>query len=199
MLKIVLAVVMILVANAASAKTILVLGDSLSAAYGLNAEQGWVALLQHKLQAKNKSFQVINDSITGDTSAGGLARIDQALSKHQPDILLLELGANDGLRGLPPKNMQANLTEIITRAQKLGIKVLLLGVRIPLNYGKRYTDMLYGVYPALALKLTIPLVPFMLEDVALNSQLMQADGLHPNASAQPILLNNIWPYLQPLL
>jgi acyl-CoA thioesterase I len=199
MLKMLLAVLIIMLSNAASAKSVLVVGDSISAAYGLKAEQGWVALLQHKLQAQNKSFQVFNESITGDTTAGGLARIDQVLSKHRPDILLLELGGNDGLRGLSPKVMQTNLTEIITRAQKVDAKVVLLGIRIPLNYGKRYTDMLYAVYPTVAKSLKIPLVPFLLEDVALNTQLMQADGIHPNATAQPIMLNTIWPYLQPLL
>jgi acyl-CoA thioesterase I len=199
MLKVILAILMIMVSTVTSAKTVLVVGDSISAAYGINAEQGWVALLQHKLQAQNKTFKVFNESITGDTTAGGLARIDQALSKHKPDILVLELGGNDGLRGIAPYIMQANLTEIITRAQKTGAKVLLLGIRIPFNYGKRYTDMLYAVYPTVAKNLNIPLVPFMLEEVAMNSQLMQADSIHPNVAAQPIMLNTIWPYLQPLL
>ena len=190
---------MMMVATGASAKIILVVGDSISAAYGINTEQGWVALLQHKLAVKNKSFQVFNESISGDTTAGGLVRIDAALNKHKPDILLLELGANDGLRGLSPSIMQANLTEIIKRSQKIGAKVVLLGIRIPLNYGKRYTDMFYAVYPTLAKTLNVGLVPFMLTDVALNEALMQADGLHPNATAQPIMLETIWPYLTALL
>lgn len=190
---------MAMVSTGAMAKNIVVVGDSLCAAYHINAEQGWVALLQHKLQVENKSFQVFNECISGDTSAGGLARIDGVLGKHQPDILLLELGANDGLRGLSPKIMQANLTDIIQRAQKRGAKVLVLGIRIPLNYGKRYSDMFYAVYPALAKNLNVGLVPFMLEDVALNKDLMQADGLHPKAAAQPILLETIWGYLQGLL
>ncbi|MEQ1638034.1 MAG: arylesterase [Methylococcales bacterium] len=199
MIKIVLAILMVMGSSITSAKNILVVGDSLSAGYGINAEQGWVALLQHKLQAENKSFQVFNESISGDTTAGGLARIDSALSKHRPDILLLELGANDGLRGLSPNIMQANLTEIIKRSQKAGAKVLLLGIRIPLNYGKRYSDMFYTVYPTLAKNLKVSLVPFMLEDVALNKNFMQADGLHPNAEAQPVLLETIWSNLMPLV
>lgn len=190
---------MVIASSGATAKNIVVVGDSLCAAHGINAEQGWVALLQHKLQVENKSFQVFNECISGDTSAGGLARIDTVLSKHKPDILLLELGANDGLRGLSPKIMQANLTEITQRAQKLGAKILLLGIHIPLNYGKRYSDMFYAVYPALEKNLKISLVPFMLENVALNKDLMQADGLHPNAAAQPILLETIWGHLKGLL
>lgn len=181
------------------AKAILVLGDSISAAYGINAEQGWVALLQHKLQAEKKSFQVFNASISGDTTAGGLARLDAALAKSKPDILLLELGANDGLRGFPPQEIQANLTEIIRRAQAAGAKVLLMGIRIPPNYGKRYADMFYGVFATLAKTLNIGWVPFMLEDVALEKQLMQPDGLHPNANAQPVMLATIWRHLVPIL
>lgn len=183
----------------AQAKTILVFGDSISAAYGLNAEDGWVKLLQHKLEAEKKAFAVVNESISGETTAGGLGRIDAALARHKPDIVLLELGANDGLRGLPPPSMQANLTSMITKAQTAGAKVLLLGIRIPPNYGKRYNDMFYGVFTQVAQTLKISFVPFLLQDVALNSQLMQRDGLHPNAAAQPVMLNTLWPQLQGLL
>lgn len=183
----------------AQAKTILVFGDSISAAYGLNAEDGWVNLLQHKLEAEKKAFAVVNESISGETTAGGLGRIDAALARHKPDIVLLELGANDGLRGLPPPSMQANLTSMITKAQAAGAKVLLLGIRIPPNYGKRYNDMFYGVFTQVAQTLKISFVPFLLQDVALNSQLMQRDGLHPNAAAQPVMLNTLWPQLQGLL
>lgn len=183
----------------AQAKTILVFGDSISAAYGLNAEDGWVKLLQHKLEAEKKAFAVVNESITGETTAGGLGRIDAALARHKPDIVLLELGANDGLRGLPPPSMQANLTSMITKAQAAGAKVLLLGIRIPPNYGKRYNDMFYGVFTQVAQTLKISFVPFLLQDVALNSQLMLRDGLHPNAAAQPVMLNTLWPQLQGLL
>ncbi len=187
--------VLLMVAGIVSAKNILVLGDSISASYGMTAEQGWVSLLQQKLQAENKSFQVINNSISGDTSAGGLARIAKSLEQYKPHIVILELGANDGLRGFSPVTMQTNLTEIIKKIQQTGAKVLLLGIRIPPNYGKRYTEMFYGVYATLAKTLNIAWVPFILEDVALKSNLMQTDGLHPNAQAQPIILETIWPKL----
>lgn len=199
MFKIIMTVILVLGFNTVNAKTILVFGDSISAGYGINVEEGWVALLQHKLSATKKPFAVVNESISGETTAGGLARIDAALAKFKPDIVLLELGANDGLRGLSPQVMQNNLSAMVTRAEKAGAKVLLLGIRIPPNYGKRYADMFYGVFNQLALNLKIAWVPFMLEDVALNPQLMQADGLHPNAAAQPIMLAHIWQYLEPLL
>jgi acyl-CoA thioesterase-1 len=178
---------------------ILVLGDSISAGYGIEVEEGWVALLQKKLLAGNRNYRISNASISGDTTAGGLARIDPILTADKPAILLLQLGANDGLRGLSPVQMKNNLAEIIRRAQKAGAKVILLGMKIPPNYGKRYIDMFYNVYPQLAKELDIPLVPFILEDIALNKDLMQADGLHPNAKAQPILADKIEPYLFPLL
>lgn len=181
------------------AKSIVVLGDSISAGYGIEVEEGWVALLQKKLHADNSPYQISNAGISGDTSAGGLARIDPILSAQKPAVLLLQLGANDGLRGLSPIQMKNNLAEIVRRAQKAGAKVVLLGMKIPPNYGKRYVDMFYNVYPQLAKELNIPLVPFLLEDVALNKDLMQTDGLHPNAKAQPILADKIEPYLFPLL
>lgn len=197
--KVLLTMVLLMCAGNASAKNILVLGDSISAGYGITAEQGWVSLLQQKLKVDHQSFQVINDSISGDTSAGGLARIARLLTQYKPHIVILELGANDGLRGLSPITMQANLTEIIKKIQQTGSKVLLLGIRIPPNYGKRYTEMFYGVYATLAKDLNIAWVPFILEEVALKGNLMQADGLHPNAQAQPIILETIWPKLLTLL
>jgi len=178
---------------------IVVLGDSISAGYGIEVDEGWVALVQKKLIENNSKYNIINASISGDTSAGGLARINPILTVQNPEIVLLQLGANDGLRGLSPVEMKKNLAEIVHRAQKAGAKVLLLGMKIPPNYGKRYVDMFYNVYPQLAKELNIPLVPFLLEDVALNKDLMQADGLHPNANAQPILAEKIEPYLFPLL
>ncbi len=181
------------------AKSIVVLGDSISAGYGINVDQGWVNLLQKKLHQENQSYTIYNESISGDTTAGGLARIDNILNNIKPDILLLELGANDGLRGLSPKAMKNNLTEIIKRSQNHGAKVLLLGMRIPPNYGKRYIDMFYNIYPQLAEQLKIPLVPFLLEDVALHEHLMQSDGLHPDTLAQPVITAKVWRYLQPLL
>jgi len=178
---------------------IVVLGDSISAGYGIEVEEGWVALLQKKLIETKRNYSISNASISGDTSAGGLARIDQILTAQKPGIVLLQLGANDGLRGLSPVQMKNNLAGIVRHAQKAGAKVILLGMKIPPNYGKRYVDMFYNVYPQLAKELDIPVVPFILEDIALNKDLMQADGLHPNAKAQPILVEKIEPYLFPLL
>lgn len=194
------ALIMMWMPMAVMAKSIVVLGDSISAAYGMEVDQGWVALLQAKLNKDQPGRHSIhNESISGDTSAGGLARIDAALALHKPDLVLLELGANDGLRGLSPVTMKANLTEIIRRAQQAGAKVLLLGMKIPPNYGKRYIDLFYNVYPQLANELNLPLVPFILEEVALDPVLMQADGLHPNAKAQPIIADKIAAYVFPLL
>ena len=201
MRRLLFAVIVSLISMSAIAKPpiIIVLGDSISAGYGIEVEEGWVALLQKKLLEAKINYNISNASISGDTSAGGLARIDPLLTAHKPAIVLLQLGANDGLRGLSPVQMKSNLSEIVHRAQKAGAKVILLGMKIPPNYGKRYIDMFYNVYPQLAKELNIPFVPFLLEDVALNKDLMQADGLHPNAKAQPILANKIEPYLFPLL
>lgn len=182
-----------------SAKSIVVLGDSISAGYGIEVSQGWVALLRDQLQSHNPPYSVHNESISGDTTAGGLARINPALQRHQPNVVIIELGANDGLRGLAPTLIKSNLTELVHRAQKAGAKVLLLSMRIPPNYGKRYTDMFYDIYPSLAKDLKIAYVPFILEDVALVNDLMQADGLHPNAKAQSLIVEKIWPQLKPLL
>ena len=178
---------------------ILVLGDSISAGYGIDSKEGWVALLQKKLINIKSTYSISNASISGETSAGGLRRMDPLLVSDDPDIILLQLGANDGLRGLSPVQMKNNLVAIIQRSQKSGAKVILLGMKIPPNYGKRYVDMFYNVYPQLAKELNIPLVPFLLEDVALNKDLMQADGLHPNVKAQAILAEKIEPYLFPLI
>ena len=182
-----------------SAKTIVVLGDSISAGFGIEVQQGWVALLQNRLAAQHSPYVISNESISGDTSAGGLARIDDALRRHKPQIVLIELGANDGLRGLSPEAMKANLTEMVKRTEKTGAKVLLLAMKIPPNYGKRYIEMFYNIYPQLAAELKVSYVPFILEDVALKTELMQADGLHPNALAQPIVAERIWGYLAPML
>ena len=168
MLKFVFAVVISLVSLSATAKSIVVLGDSISAAYGIDVGQGWVALVQAKLQEKHSGYTVNNESISGDTSAGGLARIDAALSRHKPSVVIIELGANDGLRGLSPAVLKSNLAGIAHRAQNSGAKVLLLSMRIPPNYGKRYTEMFYNVYPDLSKELNVPYVPFILEDVALG-------------------------------
>jgi acyl-CoA thioesterase-1 len=199
MLKIFLVVMMTLLPWTVSAKTIVVLGDSISAGFGIEVQQGWVALLQKRLAAQHSPYVISNESISGDTSAGGLARIDDALRRHKPQIVLIELGANDGLRGLSPEAMKANLTEMVKRTEKTGAKVLLLAMKIPPNYGKRYIEMFYNIYPQLAAELKVSYVPFILEDVALKTELMQADGLHPNALAQPIVAERIWGYLSPIL
>jgi len=199
MYSVVLAVVLGLLPLTAAAKSIVVLGDSISAGYGIQVQQGWVALLQRKLNEQAKPYVISNASISGDTSAGGLARLQPILDQHKPDILLLELGANDGLRGLSSQEMKRNLAEIVRRSQAAGAKVMLLGMKIPPNYGKRYIEMFYSIYPQLAEELKIPLVPFILEDVALKPEWMQADGLHPNALGQPAIVETIWPHLQPLL
>lgn len=199
MVRFLVALIVSLMPMTAVAKSIVVLGDSISAGYGIEVQQGWVALLRHKLAEENVSYEIINASISGDTTAGGLARIDKILATHQPEVVLVELGANDGLRGLSPKLMKDNLAEITRRAQKVGAKVLLLSMRIPPNYGKRYTEMVYGVYPQLSEELGVPYMPFILEDVALVKELMQPDGLHPNAKAQPMIADKVWLHLQPLL
>ena len=183
----------------AKPSTIVVFGDSISAGYGIEVQEGWVALLNKKLKEMNSNYIISNASISGETTAGGLARIDQVLTTQKPAIVLLQLGANDGLRGLSPVVMKNNLADMVRRSQKSGAKVILLGMKIPPNYGKRYVDMFYNVYSELSKEMGIPMVPFLIEDVALDKDLMQADRLHPNAKAQPILAEKIKPYLIPLL
>ncbi|CAA9891307.1 multifunctional acyl-CoA thioesterase I and protease I and lysophospholipase L1 [Candidatus Methylobacter favarea] len=199
MIRLFFAVIIALMSMTVMAKSIVVLGDSISAEYGIEVGRGWVSLVQNKLKEKNSGYAVHNESISGDTTAGGLARIDKVLARHQPEIVLLELGGNDGLRGIPPKVMKNNLAEIVRRAQKADAKVLLLAMKIPPNYGKRYVDMFYDVYPQLSAELDIPYIPFILEDVALIKELMQQDGLHPNLKAQQIIADKVWPHLMPLL
>ncbi len=193
------AVIVSLMSMTATAKSIVVLGDSISAGYGIEVSQGWVTLLQQKLNEKNKGHIIHNESISGDTTAGGLARINQALTLNKPDIVIIELGANDGLRGLPPELIKSNLAEIAHRAQQAGAKVLLLSMKIPPNYGKRYIDLFYNIYPQLATELGVPYVPFIMEDVALTKDMMQQDGLHPNANGQPVIADKVWRQLLPLL
>ncbi|WAK02215.1 arylesterase [Methylobacter sp. YRD-M1] len=199
MIRFLFALIVSLMPMTALAKSIVVLGDSISAGYGIEVKQGWVALLQDRLAQANSPYEVINASISGDTTAGGLARIDKILATHKPDVVLVELGANDGLRGLPPRLVKDNLAQITQRARKAGAKVLLLSMRIPPNYGKRYTEMFYDAYPQLSKELGVPYMPFILEDVALVKELMQPDGLHPNAKAQPMIADKVWEHLQPLL
>jgi len=188
-----------IVSCAADAKVIVVLGDSISASYGIEVQQGWVALLQDKLKQVNSDYTIVNESISGETTIGGLARINSALQRHKPAIVLLELGANDGLRGLSPMQMKANLAELIRRSQAADAEVLLLAMKIPPNYGKRYTDLFENVYRDLAREYQVVLVPFIMQDVALHKQLMQKDGFHPNQRAQPIIAGHVWKYLAPLV
>lgn len=176
--------------------TLLVMGDSLSAAYGIEQEQGWVTLLAERLK---DDVQVVNASISGETTSGGAQRFASIIGQRQPDIVLLELGGNDGLRGLPPTQMRANLASMIEQSQQAGADVLLLGIDIPPNYGQAYRNAFTGVFHSLADEYNIALVPFLLEGVALNDELMQSDGIHPTAEAQPIILENVWPELEPLL
>ena len=183
----------------ASARTILVFGDSLSAAYGIRPEQGWVTLLAQRLQAQGYGYQVVNASVSGETSSGGLERLPRALELHKPAIVILELGANDGLRGLPVSTMRENLAHMLQLSRAAGARVLLLGIRIPPNYGPRYTTEFAAVYPELAQRYGVRLVPFLLEKVALDPTLMQQDGLHPNPAGQPLVLDTLWPDLEKLL
>jgi acyl-CoA thioesterase I len=179
---------------------ILVFGDSISAGYGLaRVEQGWVELLKTRLSTQGYGYQVINASVSGETTAGGLARLPRALALHHPNIVILELGGNDGLRALPTSQMQANLKQMIELATAAGAKVLLLGMRMPPNYGQQYTDQFAMVFSDLARENKLPLVPFLLTDIALSPSLLQGDDIHPNAAGQPVLLENVWPLLKPLL
>ena len=183
----------------ASAGTILVFGDSLSAAYGIRPEQGWVPLLVQRLHAQGYGYQVVNASVSGETSSGGLERLPRALELHTPEIVILELGANDGLRGLPVSALRENLARMVQLAQATGARVLLVGIRIPPNYGSRYTEEFARVFPEVAQQYHLPLVPFLLDKVALDPALMQEDGMHPNAAGEPPVLDTLWPYLKPLL
>lgn len=183
----------------AATPTILVYGDSLSAAYGIPREQGWATLLQQRLHKQGYSHQVINASISGETTSGGLSRIKASLQQHKPDIMLLELGANDGLRGLPVAEMQQNLTSIIEAGRSTGARIILIGIMIPPNYGPGYTRQFSASFPALAKRYHLPLVPFLLDGVAGKRELTQDDGLHPTAAAQSLILENVWKTLEPEL
>ncbi|MFZ2319238.1 MAG: arylesterase [Pseudomonas sp.] len=192
-------VTLLLWAQGAVAGTLLVLGDSISAAFGLDTRQGWVSLLEQRLAAEGFDYQVVNASVSGDTSAGGLARLPTLLTEHRPDLLIVELGGNDGLRGQPPAQLQQNLAAIIQSARESGARVLLLGMQLPPNYGARYNALFSQVYADVAGAAQVPLLGFFLDGVGGVPALMQGDGIHPNAAAQPRLLNNLWPQLKPLL
>lgn len=177
---------------------ILVLGDSLSAGYGIELKQGWVSLMADKLE-ENYPYQVINASVSGETSGGGLARLPALLKEHKPALVILELGGNDGLRGHPVNVMQQQLESIIKESQGAGAEVLLLGMHIPPNYGQRYAERFHQVYTQLAKQYELAFVPFFLEGVATNRELMQRDGIHPTADAQQTMLDNVWAVLEPWL
>jgi len=178
---------------------ILVFGDSISAGYGIHVEQGWVNLLARKAEQEGYGFRVVNASVSGETTAGGLARLPHVLDVQHPALLVLELGGNDGLRSLPLESTRENLDRMITLAQQRGIGTLLVGVRLPPNYGERYTVGFQDMYASLARAHRIAAVPQLLEGVDLNPELMQADHIHPNEQGQPLLLGNVWPRLVPLL
>jgi acyl-CoA thioesterase-1 len=187
-------------ADAPAIPAILIFGDSISAGYGLaRADDGWVGLLRSKLKAEGYGYQVINASVSGETTAGGLARLPRALELHHPQIVVLELGGNDGLRALPIEQMRANLVAMIALARAGGARVLLLGIRIPPNYGPEYTEKFAAVFADVAHAERVDVVPFLLAQVALSPQLMQADGIHANEQGQPLLLATVWPALSPLL
>ena len=195
-IRMLLAVWLFALASVAQAQTLLVVGDSISAAYGIEIDQGWVAQLQQRLNERQLSYQVVNASISGDTSAGGRTRLPALLEQHQPQLVILELGGNDGLRGLPLERLKDNLQAMIGQVRDRGSEVILLGMRIPPNYGPRYTDGFYQVYQQLAMELDVPLLDFFLEGVGGVAGMIQQDGIHPTAEAQPRLLDNVWPLIE---
>jgi len=183
----------------AAEKSILVFGDSLSAAHGIAAQRGWVALLGERLARERPDYRVVNASVSGETSAGGRARLDELLERHRPALVIVELGGNDGLRGLPVAQMKANLDAIVVRSQKAGARVLMLGMKIPPNYGADYADAFHAAFEDVAKRHRTALVPFFLEGIAGKQELFQPDGIHPTAEAQPELLERVWRALAPLL
>jgi acyl-CoA thioesterase-1 len=181
------------------AKTILVVGDSISAGYGIQRSDGWVALLQARVVARHPPYAVVNASISGDTTAAGLARLPRALELHKPAIVVIELGGNDALRGYPTERIEHNLAAMIELSKDAGAAVLLLGMEIPPNYGARYTQAFHALFADVAARTRVAFVPFLLDGVATDDALMQADGIHPTAGAQPRLLDNVWRAIEPLL
>lgn len=182
-----------------ASKTVLVLGDSLSAEYGLPRGTGWVALLVQRLKAEKIEVTIINVSISGETTSGGKNRLPGLLAKHRPAVVIIELGGNDGLRGLPIKASEENFRRMISASKKSHAKPLLIGMEIPPNYGHDYTEQFSKLYPKLAMETKTTLVPFILKGIADKPQLFQADRIHPSAEAQPIMLDNVWPHIKPLL
>ena len=198
--KVMLLAAALLSLNTAEAKTIMIVGDSISAAYGMRPEQGWVHLLQQRLdQQYPKQHKVVNVSVSGETTSGALARLPKLLTAYQPDVVVIELGGNDGLRGQPPQNIQRNLSQLVQKTQQSQAKVIVFGMKIPPNYGQAYTKAFENNYTLVSQQYKVPLLPFFLEGVAGNKDLMQRDLIHPNVQAQPILLKNAYPYIQKAL
>lgn len=187
------AVLLFLLALPVHARNILLVGDSISAAFGLEISDGWVSLLEQRLADRGYPHRVVNASVSGDTTAGGLARLPGLLAQFEPELVIIELGGNDGLRALPLTNMQQNLSAMVALSRQAGAQVILLGMMIPPNYGPRYADGFARVYHEVAAEEGVALVPFLLEGVAGVEGMMQDDGVHPTAAAQPLLLDNAWP------
>lgn len=195
----VLFVVLPLSVQAADEDTIVILGDSLSAAYGMEVSQSWPSLLQQRLDEDGHAYRVFNSSIAGDTTQGGLARLPRLLEKQRPSIVMIELGGNDGLRGLPIDVTRSNLASMIEQSQSIGAKVILAEIRIPPNYGRTYTQKFNAVFHELADGNGVTLLPFLLQDIALEPGMMLEDGIHPTAAAQPVILDVVWEVMQPIL
>ncbi|BEH14924.1 MULTISPECIES: arylesterase [Marinobacter] len=183
----------------ASQNTLLVVGDSLSAAYGVPSDTAWVQLLRDRLDEQGLNWNVVNASISGETTDGGLRRLPELLQKNQPDVVIIELGGNDGLRGFPPNVIESNLADMIEQVRDVGAIPVLVGMQIPPNYGQRYTRLFADIFPNLSDRYDTPLVPFFLEGIYNEDGLMQEDGIHPTEAAQPVLLDNLWPQLEPLI
>lgn len=186
-------------ADSADTPTVLVLGDSLSAGYGIDVDQSWTALLQSRLESQGYEHRVVNASISGETTQGGASRIAAALKEFTPDVVVVALGGNDGLRGFPPERIKSNILRIVDAAKTECAAVVILGIRIPTNYGARYTRAFENVYREVAEERGLPWIEFFMEGVALDEDLMQDDGIHPNEKAQPLLLDNAWPVIQQAL
>jgi acyl-CoA thioesterase I len=184
---------------AAAAGTMLVFGDSLSAAYGIGRDAGWVTLLERRLAHEAPGWRVVNSSISGETTAGGAARLPAALAKYRPRVMILALGANDGLRGLPAEAMRRNLAAMVEQAQKQGARVLVAGMKVPPNYGASYSRDFEAAFGAVATNYRTAYVPFLLNGIAERRELFLEDHIHPSAEAQPLILNNVWPALAPLV
>lgn len=183
----------------AESPVVLVFGDSLSAGFGIEVDQSWASLLQARLEEQGYEHRVVNASISGETTEGGASRIESAIETFSPDLIILELGGNDGLRGIPPDRMKGNLNKIIESSSASGAAVVLLGIRIPPNYGQRYIEAFENVFREVAAEHEVPWIEFFMEGIALNEELMQGDGIHPNAAAQPLLLDNAWPIISTAL